>query len=678
MIITSYTTWYKRLIKREDHYVRERRPDEKDDEMPDEDASVPGKQRQKRRRQGNPSQRPTKKQKTSKDTASRVTARAEKRRDDDEDDERAYLPRIFDRKLDLSKYERVTSPADADFHLETLDFRLDVMSSWKFAQVLCDEVQQLKNKDSLSNRSTQLIDREGFVGMTGTLLYNRPEELVAYLRLLWCKMGSYHFDISVMNIGDRLGLFHPDYNAETGLSTTIDGDVVTTKGILPLLDDIDRDVAAAYRLALENGWRVWMVHPDLISAVGGDADWDSRVCFHMVRPVIRMIQVRWNRACKILLPDGSFKFPGAGLPPPEIVTEEVAQGGASYVRAAAITQRLLDSLMAPSPEGDVPTMSQVPISSPAKGPENADETKKRVNFATHREGLFTAFDLRFEKLLSDAAAQSIPASSGKVVSALRDALVSKKGLTKRQRERLSKHGEKDVVAGVEAVKQIVRDDLSGGYHTFYSQTMMDTDWVTPPILRGHLLDFALRFNPQLTRLFELILYWVFEQRKRLLVYVDTPMIQQLVLSILLYVGIITRSVRSIDAAKNRKSAIDDFSNLTTKVDILVANVNTLGAGVNLHHQCHVGALLNFLSSIEAMNQVFGRTIRFDQKELVKWHIIKVIGTYHDYQERSIMTKGVRLLMVSAELPQWLPLYLRELVAYELLKSTFGQPFNRYA
>lgn len=58
----------------------------------------------------------------------------------------------------------------------------------------------------------------------------------------------------------------------------------------------------------------------------------------------------------------------------------------------------------------------------------------------------------------------------------------------------------------------------------------------------------------------------------------------------------------------------------------------------------MGILLNFHASPEGLLLIIFRLVRENQKMFVTWHILKMIGTYHDILERNLMMKAVRLLV----------------------------------
>ncbi|KAL7896467.1 hypothetical protein HDV63DRAFT_401273 [Trichoderma sp. SZMC 28014] len=74
----------------------------------------------------------------------------------------------------------------------------------------------------------------------------------------------------------------------------------------------------------------------------------------------------------------------------------------------------------------------------------------------------------------------------------------------------------------------------------------------------------------------------------------------------------------------------------------------------------------------------GRSGWLYQTKAVKWHNLKVKKSFHDYQERVLLTKWSRQLSAETSLPSWITSALREIILFELMKARFHHPFNRNA
>ncbi|KAL6787585.1 hypothetical protein J3E68DRAFT_445441 [Trichoderma sp. SZMC 28012] len=142
-------------------------------------------------------------------------------------------------------------------------------------------------------------------------------------------------------------------------------------------------------------------------------------------------------------------------------------------------------------------------------------------------------------------------------------------------------------------------------------------------------------------------------------------------------GYKTVTVRSSDKPPAKLAAIQSFSDPKSDTQIFIANINIMSTGVNLHHACDRGILATFHLNAKTLQQVHGRLNRLGQKQAVIWHNIKVKDSFHDHQERMLSMKWVKQLSAECNLPEWMTGALRELMLYELVRSHFNQPFNRY-
>ncbi|CAG9987906.1 unnamed protein product [Clonostachys byssicola] len=117
---------------------------------------------------------------------------------------------------------------------------------------------------------------------------------------------------------------------------------------------------------------------------------------------------------------------------------------------------------------------------------------------------------------------------------------------------------------------------------------------------------------------------------------------------------------------------------TSKIQILIASINTLAFMVNLHNCCSDGLFICLASSAATMRQITSRLIRLNQTQPVSWYIIRLINSCHDYQERSLTGKWVRQIAAECRMPPNLPLLFQEVLIYEAIKSMWCQSFNRFA
>jgi hypothetical protein len=78
-------------------------------------------------------------------------------------------------------------------------------------------------------------------------------------------------------------------------------------------------------------------------------------------------------------------------------------------------------------------------------------------------------------------------------------------------------------------------------------------------------------------------------------------------------------------------------------------------------------------------QTIGHLFRIGAKKVVDWTRMHVTGTVYDVMEDRINRTYCEQLRLEARVPANLEgIHPQRMVAYEIMRLTFGQPLNRYA
>lgn len=115
-------------------------------------------------------------------------------------------------------------------------------------------------------------------------------------------------------------------------------------------------------------------------------------------------------------------------------------------------------------------------------------------------------------------------------------------------------------------------------------------------------------------------------------------------------GFVVNTVRSGSNAGDKLNELYQFTSPRSSSQIFIANLNIMSAGVNLHAQCYKGILINFTYNAKTILQILHRLLRIGQEKAVEWHILKTSHSFHDYQERSCLTKWANQISAEAGLP----------------------------
>ncbi|CAH0031391.1 unnamed protein product [Clonostachys rhizophaga] len=138
---------------------------------------------------------------------------------------------------------------------------------------------------------------------------------------------------------------------------------------------------------------------------------------------------------------------------------------------------------------------------------------------SHPEGIFISFDPRIKAILEQVKDRA-PITHQAAKNVLSDVA--------RNPKRLPGHASgSDVPAtvGTAEVKSIAESDVVGGAHYFFETVKQDPDY--PPLTSvDSFVKWGLSASPALTRLFRRCIDVVLHGKRRLLIYADTPFIQQ--------------------------------------------------------------------------------------------------------------------------------------------------------
>ncbi|KAL7813893.1 hypothetical protein V8C44DRAFT_363803 [Trichoderma aethiopicum] len=498
----------------------------------------------------------------------------------------------------------------------------------------------------------------GFLIVTGTPLMSSLKDIMSPLGLIWAKLGIQPVPDRDMDIGYMQGLWDEQYDPHVD-NTWPNGE--ETKGIFneTFMESCPSDAWTQMQdFYRRTGVKVWQINPSLLARAGHQAEWSSSFGQKVVSVVLKTVSLRRTPRSRLILPDGQVSFPAADLLPMTIITEELRFDPARRDLVQEHGRNIATRTFTAAPS--VPLQNLTPSQSiPANGPSVG-----WLNFKAYREGVLVAYDWRNAKILGSDMKHIFDGPFDAVAKAL--------GAMNRRPTKKSMP-----TIGADHVQKLLQHDRNAGLDYFFTRTCGDPDVLTLTE-RASWLHWLAATSPILARTLELCHRYVHEKKERVLIYVDTPWIQQLMYGALLMAGFKTLTVRSLDDSISRVKAIESFSDPLSDSQIFVANINIISTGVNLHHACCFGILATLHYNAKTLQQVHGRLHRLGQRKAVVWHSLKVRDSFHDHQERVLLTKWSRQLSAEANLPKWMTGALREAVLFELIRSCWNHPFNRYA
>ena len=139
------------------------------------------------------------------------------------------------------------------------------------------------------------------------------------------------------------------------------------------------------------------------------------------------------------------------------------------------------------------------------------------------------------------------------------------------------------------------------------------------------------------------------------------------------------SIRAPHSHAERQKIVEQFNNKRSGMHCLVLSISLSVAGLNLHKCCCRGLIMQYPWNWPTILQVIGRLFRIGGEKTVDWTILHVTGTMYDVAEDKMNRKFCEQLRLESQIPSFVKgIRLQRMIAYEIIRLTFGQPFNRFA
>ncbi|KAL6825252.1 hypothetical protein V8C40DRAFT_287715 [Trichoderma camerunense] len=613
--------------------------------------------------------RPPKRQRTEKNTVSNAAhvASSEDEADDSDDDEMAQQRSACKDTKRIRTYykgdpglkgKRLETPAQADERTPDgilVEYRLqdEDLGKIRWGFLIVDEAHAARKVS----------------GVTGTPLVSSLHDIMSPLLLLWEKIGikavTEHADY-----GNIQGLWRTSYDPdnenqwEDGTSTA---GIFTATFKAKYPSKSWDEMEGFYR---RTGVKIWQLNPVIVEAAGQKAEWSSSFGQNVVSAILGLLSLQRSLRSRLVLPDGTACYPRTDLPPMTIATEELNFDGKrqSYIRdhgrlcaTHSFLPGLADGIFTASREGTSNTQHE-----------------GSINFSAYRQGVLVAYDYRNSNIIHSKVEDIFGADVTTIenaITAFRDGKIMPS--SQLQRHDGGSDKDKGPAVGIEHLLKVLSFDQNAGLDYFFSLTRLDP-YVNSPTGRSGWLNWLCATSPILSRCLELVHRYVLQDKERIVVYVDTRWIQQLMFAAMKMAGFHTLTVRSADKPDAKVEAVRLFCDPASEAQVFIANINIMSMGVNLHTACCKGVLVNMHFDAKTILQIYGQLNRLGQKNAVKWHNLKIKNSFHDHQERVLLTEWSQQLSAETSLPDWISGALREVALFELMKAYMNHPFNRYA
>ncbi|KZZ99752.1 snf2 family helicase [Beauveria brongniartii RCEF 3172] len=529
------------------------------------------------------------------------------------------------------------------------------LSTFRFA--ILDEAHTCKKLNGQYNHLVRKTSYRHLVWVTGTPLASSLSDLNSPLLLMWR-------NLKIDGLADWRDLtVDPGQYAdkEQGVWSSVKDPwrhwVKSTEGEGGAPPAVAADVDVLSQALDESGFNILALNPWLYAGALRAGGSSSSFGQDVSRAVLDMISIRRRLRTELTLPGGKKVWPAPDLLPMEVNMVEVEH--APHIRG--LIKRHGEGIHMRAHTDNHTDNDNANIETERSDP---------VTFGLVRRGVLAAHDHRHLLLLQSRPEDSLPVGV--------DVKSIFQHLARKNTKRVSVNdpvGDQPVV-GVEHVRRLASRS-TGVLGYFYDKVYMDP---AIPSLTSPLqwLVWSIYGSPILAAVLLLLKKHVRDEQRRVVIYVDTPWIQALLFAQLQQAGFNVNTVRSGDNPSLRAEQMRGFVEAVSDVEVFIANIHVMATGVNLHPQCYTGYTVNWHYNCSIMRQVHSRLDRLGQKRQVEWFTIKARGSFHDLQERNCMTKATVLLSADAAIPNWLTAAMRDVVLWEILKSYWRSPFNRFA
>lgn len=474
--------------------------------------------------------------------------------DDDEDGgerqrQRPTIPEADEAKEQLRRLHRYTaddcldeteieilkagSKKVADGNLVTVKPTDQCCKGLRLQYVLLDEAHVARRTFGTQNQMVRVFDCRQIVWITGTPRVTSNRDIESFATAIFRKLGingrELRDQIANADIGDAYGLWHDAYDPYREYTwyeqdAQSEAEQRTTKPILgpssPLSDDLKLQIEAVIR---DQDLRPWIVCTHLLAWIGYRDDFSYAFGHHVVSSVIDTVCLQRSLQSRLLMRDGTETFPGLHVPPMTVRTEHV-----EYTPRDQVEVRDFGRLIA----RNASRAAEDTLSSVAPGAMQpvGEAPARQMNFGSFRVGVIATYDIRTLRILNRARPDARKGRGDEHLRGMRSKLSnssvnpptqSEVDAAERERQRNTR-----VEIGTDHVFELIQGDKLGGLQYFLDLAGTDRGVLTMDTPLAWLI-WLCDASPILTRVIQLVRRHT-QRRERIVVFVDTPWIQQYV------------------------------------------------------------------------------------------------------------------------------------------------------
>ncbi|RYC56540.1 hypothetical protein CHU98_g9667 [Xylaria longipes] len=538
------------------------------------------------------------------------------------------------------------------------ELKMTRLTDFRFSRVIVDEAQCLRNPTSAISRAVSLIPKDFIHLLSATPIMDTKEDMRGHAKQFF---DNANLEI---DIDDETPFLLDDYDPLACRHAARDnGPPHTTPSFWREARTNDIDPMTEF-YTLEQ-LKFWYLHPRITRHLGSS---DTAVSDKIFKELTRLFCTRRTLHTKLELPDRSLCYPGQGMRPTSIVTEEVGFRDDHAKTLTMVVDTFGRRVLCVNENPDIPEY----LESAEPG-----TVQNRLAYAVTRGLKLASFDMRALHMI--AKTDRIGNLEPRVINrVLQDRRLPSSTHAGRDNSRQHQQGTApgDPVLGVKHTNHLIDQDPDGGLT--YSWVLTMPPCAPPASSRADMMHFALYYSPVMTRVVHHVCANL-KENHRTLVVVDNSYCQQQIHAVLTKMGIHVQSIRASDNPQRRAQTIHEFNDRSSNLSVLVCDANVTATGSNMHHACSRGIIAQYTHDVATMRQAIFRLSRLGQPHEVSWVIIRHNSSYSDIQEHSICVKFVEIARNQGMVPRFVRgLRLQRMVTYEYLRNLLAQPFNRYA
>ncbi|KAF5567439.1 dead helicase [Fusarium napiforme] len=143
-------------------------------------------------------------------------------------------------------------------------------------------------------------------------------------------------------------------------------------------------------------------------------------------------------------------------------------------------------------------------------------------------------------------------------------------------------------------------------------------------------------------------------------------------------GIRTLTVQSKHSQGERDAAVKKFNSPAYPISAMITSMKLSSLGVNFHHACCDGLIMEYPSNMGTQIQSLGRLWRMQQLKAVTWEILHQRDSYDAFLDARNCEKLAHNMAAEGNINPAITGQYRIICAYELIRAMMGHESNHYS